>query len=87
MLLGNRGWMATHHCALDAAAEAQLAGYEANGHTVICLALGTPSAGGGKAASPLRLVGLVSLCDSLKAEACAVVTQLRSQGLQVHMIM
>jgi len=71
VLLGNREWLGRHGVSLSAAQEAQVAPLEAEGKTIVL------------AARDGQLAGAVTLADTLKPEAAAVLSQLREMGVQL----
>jgi len=71
ILLGNREWLARHAISLLSSQEEETRRLEAHGHTVVLLA----RAG--------VLAGYIALSDTLKPEAKATVSLLRSLGLTI----
>jgi P-type Cu+ transporter len=74
VLVGNRRLIRTNDIAMDAAAEAQIGRLEAQGKTAMLVAVGG------------ALAGIVAVADTLKADATAAITALRSEGVTVAML-
>lgn len=71
VLIGNREWLRRHAIELSAQREAEVAPLEAEGKTVVLLAIDG------------ALGGYLALSDTLKPEAAATLALLRAQGLRI----
>ena len=88
VLVGTRGWMRAHALDIPTAAEEELVCAEECGHTAVLVAAEPPagSAAGGGGSGPLALLGMVTVSDSLKPDAHAVVSHLSARGLTCWMV-
>lgn len=76
--------MALHDCPLGTSHE--VTEREDKGHTVVLIACAEELAPTSSSLPSFRLLGFLSLSDSIKPDARAVVRQLRSQSVRVYMI-
>ena len=78
VLVGSRAWMAAHGVPVTERAEADMVRAEEAGCTAILVATEAASTGKGDG---LALLGMISVSDSLKAEAAGVVSHLQARGV------
>lgn len=83
--VGNRVWMERHGCASDEAdAHAQRLG-EA-GKTAVFVALGSANPAATETDSQRRIVGVLGIADTLRADAAETLSALRSLGIETRIL-